>query len=317
MCEHYATPFIVEHIPGVWGKIIAATIAVLCMGPFLRAIIMKKNRSTEFKNLWSDNHFNRGALISLIAFRVGLCMVLVLMVLIPLFPRLTVLMVIIGLILITLIIFSQGFKAQSRKMEARFLENLNYKQVMEEKKAAISSFITHQLKSKEIHIEEIEISPTSPKIGKTLRELNFRGNTRINIVTILRGSRKINIPDANERLYPYDKIILAGADEDIQQLIRSIEKRNSKNDSSNDMDSVEHRVSLCQYVIDEESPMIGKTIAQLRIQEKTECMVICIDRDEESIINFPANFTLEIGDTLLLAGEEEKLNTFKENMDIK
>lgn len=317
LCEQYVTPFVTNYIPNVWGKMIAATIALILMAPFLRAIMMKKNRSTEFKNLWSDNRFNRGVLISLIAFRIGICMVLVLMVLIPLFPRLTMLMVIIGLIVITLIIFSQGFKAQSRKIEAHFLKNLNYKQVVEEKKKAISSVITHQLKSKEIHIEEIEISPTSPKIGKTLRELNFRAKTRINIVSILRGSLKINIPDANERLYPYDRIVLAGADDDIQRLMRSIEERNKNcKDNSNDNDTAEHHVSLSQYVIDEDSPMIGKTIAQLSVQEKTECMIICIDRDDQSIINFPANFILNEGDTLLLAGEQEKLNTFKENMHI-
>ncbi|MDR0746154.1 MAG: cation:proton antiporter [Mediterranea sp.] len=314
LCEQYVTPFVTWHIPGLWGKIIAATIAMILMAPFLRAIMMKKNRSTEFKNLWSDNRFNRGALISLIAFRIGLCMTLVLMALIPLFPRLTVLMVVIGLIVITLIIFSQGFKVQSRKMEAHFLENLNYKQRMEEKKAAIPMHITHQLKSKEIHIEEIEVSPTSPRIGKTLRELDFRAKTRVNIVTILRGNRKINIPDANEKLYPYDRIVLAGADDDIQQLIQSIEERNKNNTIDND--TAEHHVSLSQYVIDHDSPMIGKTIAQLSVQEKTECIIICIDRNDESIINFPANLVLEEGDTLLLAGEREKLALFKENMHI-
>jgi CPA2 family monovalent cation:H+ antiporter-2 len=241
-------------------------------------------------------------------------MALVLMALVPLFSRLTVLMVIVGLIVIVFILFSQGFKAQSRKMEARFLENLNYKQLMEEKKAAIPSLITHQLRSKEIHIEEVEISPSSPKIGKTLRELNFRAKTRINIVAILRGNRKINIPDANERLYPYDRIVLAGADDDIQKLIQSIEERN-KNNHMADSDTVEHHVSLSQYVVDHDSPMIGKTIAQLSVQEKTECIIICIDRNNESIINSPANLVLEEGDTLLLAGEREKLDAFKENLN--
>jgi len=317
LCEQYITPFITGYIPDIWGRIIAAAIALILMAPFLRAMVMKKNRSTEFKNLWNDNRFNKGFLISLITLRIGLCMLLVLMVLIPLFPRLTVLMVIIGLIVITLIIFSQGFKEQSRRIEARFLENLNYKQIMEERKKAISSVIKLQLKSKEIHLEEIEISPDSPKIGKTLRELNFRAKTRINIVTILRGSKKINIPDANERLYPYDTIVLAGADEDIQKLVRSIEERKrNKKDTITEIDTAEHHVSLSQYVIDEESPLTGRTIAQLSVQEKTECMIICIDREDESIINFPANFMLQEGDTLLLAGEKEKLDTFKENMHI-
>lgn len=315
LCEQYTTPFITDHIPGIWGKVIGATLTLLLMAPFLRAIIMRKNSSTAFKNLWNDNHFNRGMLISLIAFRVGLSMILVLMVLIPLFPRLTILMIIIGLTVITLILFTQGFKTQSSKIEARFLENLNYSQIMEEKKAHISSVMTHHLRSKEIHIEEIEISPNSPKIGKTLHELNFRGNTRTNIVSIIRGDRKINIPDANERLYPYDKLILAGADDDIQKLIRSIEER-KKNKKKMDECATGYSVCLSQYVIDRDSPLIGKTVAQLHLQEKAECMIICIDRDDKSITQFTSNFVLAQGDTLLLAGEKKKLKSFEENMHI-
>ena len=314
ICEQFTTPFILEHISGVAGHIIAAFIAIILMGPFLRAIIMKKNRSEEFKSLWRDSHFNRGALISLIVFRIGICMTLVLMVLIPLFPKWTVLMVIIGLIIILLITFSQGFKAQSRKMEARFLENLNHKQNAEEKRAAIPSTIKHHLLSKEIHIEEIEITPNSPKIGKTLRELNFRHQTGVSIVTILRGHEKINIPDANEKLYPYDRIIIAGSDENIQKLIRSIEERKSQN--VNEEDWPEHHVSISQYVVEESSPMIGKTVSQLNIQGKTECMIISVDRNNETLINISPQFVFEEGDALLLAGEKEKLNSFAENMKI-
>lgn len=314
ICEKFTTPFITEYIPGVWGKIVAAIIALLLMAPFLRAMMMKKNRSEEFKNLWSNNRFNRGALISLIAFRLGLCAILVLMVLIPLFPRWTILMVIISLIILTLIIFSKGFKAQSRKMEARFLANLNHKQIMEEKKAPIPLVIAHHLQSKEIHLEEIEISPTSPKIGKTLKELNFRQKFGVSIVTILRGNKKINIPVANERLYPYDKIIIAGSDENIQRLIRSIEER--KKQPTDKEDIFNFQVSLSQYTIESNSPMIGKTISGLSIQERTECMIVCVDRDNNSIIKFPAHFTFSEGDTLLLAGEKEKLNSFEENMNL-
>lgn len=314
ICESFTTPFIIEHIPSLGGKILSAILALLCMAPFLRAMVMKKNRSEEFKNLWSDNRFNRGALISLIAFRFGLCVLLVLMVLIPLFPRWTVLMVIISLLVITMIIFSQGFKAQSRKIEARFLENFHQKQLLEEKKAIIHPSIAQSLQSKDIHLEEIEISPASPKIGKTLRELNFRRRFGVSIVTILRGNKKINIPVANEVLYPYDKIIVAGSDCNIQKLILSIEER--KTQVAQEENTFNYNINLSQYVIEPNSAMIGKTIVELCIQDKTECMIICVDRNEETTIAIPLTFTFEEGDILLLAGEIEKLNSFEENMGL-
>lgn len=311
--QNFITPYIVEWIPGIWSNVLAAMITLTLMAPFLRAIMMKKNRSEEFKNLWKDNRLNRGALVSLIVFRIIICIVLVLMVLIPLFPRLTVLMVIISLVVVTLIIFSQGFKKQSRKIEARFLENLNLKQKLDEKKAAIPTVVANDLRSKNIHIEEFEVMQSSPSIGKTLRELNFRQKTGVNIVTIIRGSKKINIPDGNERLYPFDKLVVSGSDEEMQQLSQYLDDK--KFEASKIEEEAQYHISLSQFLIEPDSPLIGKTIAGTGIREKTECMIIGIDRGDESIIQFTPSFAFEEGDIIWLAGEREKLNSFEENIN--
>ncbi|MFV0418596.1 MAG: cation:proton antiporter [Dysgonomonas sp.] len=311
--QNFITPYIVEWIPGIWSNVLAAMMTLTLMAPFLRAIMMKKNRSEEFKNLWKDNRLNRGALVSLIVFRIIICIVLVLMVLIPLFPRLTVLMVIISLAVVTLIIFSQGFKKQSRKIEARFLENLNLKQKLDEKKAAIPTVVANDLRSKNIHIEEFEVMQSSPSIGKTLRDLNFRQKTGVNIVTIIRGSKKINIPDGNERLYPFDKLVVSGSDEEMQQLSQYLDDK--KQEVSLIEEEAQYHISLSQYLVEPESSLIGKTIASAGIREKTECMVIGIDRGDESIIQFTPSFTFEESDIIWLAGEKEKLNSFEENIN--
>lgn len=311
--QKFISPFVLDKIPGIWGNILAAILTLGCMAPFMRAIMMKKNRSTEFKNLWQDSKFNRGALISLIVLRVALCVVLVLLVLIPLFPRATLLMVIIALGFITFVIFFQGFKTQSRKLEARFMENLHSKQKMDEQNAAILPTVANDLISKDIHIEEFEVSPTSPSIGKTLRELNFRQRTGVNIITIIRGGRKINIPDGREFLYPYDKIVISGSDEEIQNFSKYIEKRD-KNAGIDDSGEY-HHISLSQYEVEPESSLVGKTIIELGVREKTECMIIGIDRNGESITNFTPDFKFEEGDVLWLAGEKEKLNSFAGNIE--
>ncbi|NDW11532.1 sodium:proton antiporter [Bacteroides sp. 214] len=314
LCERFTTPYIIEYIPGRVGRIISATLTISLMAPFLRAILMKKNRSEEFKNLWGNNYFNRGILILLIASRVFLCMILILMVLTPLFSNLTIWMSLIGFVVIIFIILSQGFKKQSRKMEARFLSNLNLKQTLEENKAAIPSSMKKHLLSKEIHIEEIEITPNSPKIGKSLHELNFRQKTGVSVVTILRGNRKINIPDAHEKLYPYDRIVIAGSDDNIQRLIKSIEERKSKKASCEEQ-IPEHHVELSQYIVEEESPIVGKTIAQLNLPKNTECMIISVERGEETITILTGHFVFQKDDILLLAGEKNKLRAFEENLN--
>ncbi|NDV77733.1 cation:proton antiporter [Dysgonomonas sp. 511] len=311
--QSFITPYIVEYVPGsIWGNVISAIITLLAMAPFLRAIMMKKNRSTEFKNLWQDNRLNRGALISLVAFRIIICIVLVLMVLIPLFPKLTVLMVIISLAVVTLIIFSEGFKEQSRRIEARFLENLNLKQLLDEKKAAILPTVANDLRSKNIHIEEFEISQSSSSIGRTLRELNFRQKTGVNIVTIIRGSKKINIPDGNERLYPFDRLVVSGSDEEMLQLAQYLQDKRAQ--ASEMEEEAQHHISLSQYLVEKGSSLIGKTIVSAGIREKTECMVIGVDRGEASIINVEPAIQFQEGDIIWLAGEKDKLNSFEENI---
>lgn len=309
-CESFVAPFITSKIANIWGKMLSAFIALLFMAPFLRAIIMKKNHSAEFRNLWNDSHFNRGALVSLIVLRVGISFALILAVLIPLFPTYTVQLIIVAMAVIAVIIYIQGFKTQTKKMETRFLENLHQKQHIDEKQAAIHPKMVHALLAKDIHLQEIEVSPHSPKVGKTIRELDLRHRMGVSIVTILRGDRKINIPDAGEHIYPYDKLIVAGADDALQKMGKEIEDRNQAREA----EAPGAHVTLLQYVAGPDSPMIGRALHELDIQRRTECMIVSIEREGESTINFPASFIFREGDILLLAGEREKLDLFEGNI---
>ncbi|NDW08093.1 cation:proton antiporter [Dysgonomonas sp. 520] len=315
ICNKSVIPFVTSNVPDVWGRILSAAITLTLMAPFMRAIIMKKNRSKEFRELWSDDkHFNKGALISLLVFRTALCMLLILIVLIPLFPSATVLMVIISLAIIIFIIYSQGFKNQSRRMEARFLENLNMKEVAEAEKQSIRKEFANDLLSKNVHIEDYDIPQNSDIVGKTLRDLNFKQKTGVNIVRIIRGSQKINIPDGNEYLFPMDKIVVIGSDDELQTFEQMIDRHHG-NETANDTSSDEEYIDMSQYIVENDSFMIGKSIRELNIREKTECMIIAIDRDEQAIMDINADTVLMVDDVLWIAGEVSKMEKFGENME--
>ncbi|WP_165044446.1 cation:proton antiporter [Dysgonomonas sp. ZJ709] len=309
------TPFIIKYTSSIWGTVLDALITLILMAPFMRALIMKKNRSTEFKTLWRANDLNKGILIFIIALRIIICIVLISTTIIPLFQQVSpIWLVLIATVLVIAIIFSKGFKTQSRLLEARFLANLHRKQILDEKKAVLLPTVANDLRSKEIHIEEIEIPQSSHSIGKTLRELNFRQKTGVNIISIIRGTQKINIPDAEERLYPFDVIVVAGSDDEIQKLIQSLEER--KQDAIlKELENTQHHIDLSQYTIKKKSPLIGKSIIELGIRENTECMVIGLDRDNQSITDFKPTLTFEVGDVLWLAGETDKLALFEENIN--
>ncbi|WP_280671181.1 MULTISPECIES: cation:proton antiporter [unclassified Dysgonomonas] len=312
--QRFFMPFVLDKIPNVWGHIICAIITLILMAPFMRAIMMRKNKSKEFRELWDDNHFNKGALISLTVLRLALCMVLALMVLIPLFPEATVLMCVIALAVIIFIIFSQGFKRQSKKMEARFFENLNMKQSIEERKSPLDKQFADDLLSKNVHVEVYEIPQTSSIVGKTLQEMNFKQKTGVNIVRIVRGNIKNNIPTGSDCLYPFDKIVVVGSDDELQKFALIIEEKHKTAANAQEYEE-DIQIEMSQYVVTVNSPLVGKSLRDTQIREKTECMVIGIDRDGHSIADFSADTVFEVDDVLWLAGEPDKLSEFDKNIE--
>lgn len=301
---------VMSYIPNLGGRVAAAIITILLMGPFMQAIMKNNSKTEEHERLWKDNHFNKGALIALNLLRIALCVTLILMVLIPLFPRATGILLVTSVIIAISITFFQGFKKQTNKMEKQFLENLNDKELTEDKAGTINQQVKTDLLNKNIHLEEIEVPQNSPRIGKTLAELNFRQTTGVDIVSIIRGDLKINIPDPNEYIYPFDKLIVAGTDEELQTFMTSLEEKRAKQHTD-----TQYQISLTQYELEEGCLLIGKAIKDSQIREKTDSMIIGIDRNSESITDISANTILQEGDILWLAGEQNKLDHFTENLN--
>lgn len=311
--KQYLVPFVSDLIPGIWGSVVSAVIIILVMGPFMNAIVRRKHNSEEYKVLWEDNHFNKAALIAINLLQIGLSVVLILMVLVPLFPKATSLLLLVAFGITIFLAFSSGFNKQSNKMEKQFFDNLNDKEVAEDKKGVLKRKAKDELLNKDIHLEEIEMSPNSPSIGKTLAEMNFRQKTGVSIVSIIRGSQKINIPSGNTCLYPYDKIVIAGTDEEIQSFLNSVQERIKENEN---IEEASLQLDISQYEVKDNSRMIGHSIKDLKIQENTECMIVGIDRDGFSISEFTPDTILQEGDVLLVAGEVKNLRSFEYNIGI-
>ena len=304
-------PFVMGEMPTIWGRLIVAVITILAISPFMRALIVRKNKSPEFKRLWADNRLNRTGLVALIFFKVVICIALVLSVLLPLFPEATFPLYVISVGVIAAVIYSQAVKRQSRRIEKRFLDNLNRKEILEENAAPFNKKLKNDLLNKDIHVEEIEVSQISPSVGKTLRELNFKQMAGVNVVSIIRGPKKINIPDGSEVLYPFDKIVVVGSDEEIQKCLKRVEMIKSET-----FEEATHHVIMAQFVIENKSGLAGKTIKELNTREIAECMILGIDRDGVSITDFGPDFKLKNGDVLWITGEKDRVNAFGEAYDL-
>lgn len=300
------TPTALHLLPGLKGKIISLILLMILMAPLLRAIMMKKNHSTAFQQLWNDSKYNRGPLVSLIVLRVIICIGLVAIPVSTLLDAKWGIVFIVSAAVITVMLFSKRVKKHSIRMEQHFVSNLSARETESERRSPIRRDFANHLLERDLHLTDIEVRPNSPSTGKTLKELNFRQKCNVNIVTIIRGDRRINIPGGNERIYPLDKLVIVGSDDDIQHFHQYIAERYHKADQKRLREKADE-MNIEQFTIAEDSPLTGLSIHESGIRDKAKCLVIGIERGDTSIKNPPPATVFEQGDTVWIVGERQKV----------
>ena len=123
----FIAPFIMKELPGIRGAGISLVLILLLIAPMLRAIMMKKNHSAEFQQLWLDSKYNRGPLVSLIAIKLLLCASILMPVIVHIFNVASGVGFIITLLILLMIILSKKLKKRSLSIEKRFIDNFNGK----------------------------------------------------------------------------------------------------------------------------------------------------------------------------------------------
>ena len=309
----FISPIIVKQLPGIQGKILSLVLILLLISPMLRAIMMKKNHSIEFRQLWMDSKYNRGPLVSLIILRIVLCIGMVMLPVARLLNLAAGIMLAIAGTVIALVIFSKRLKRQSILMERRFFSNLTARELENERKATISQRFANHMLERDLHLADFEVKQNSPSMGKTLKELNFRQKCNINIVTIIRGEQRINIPGGNERLYPFDKLIVVGADSDLEHFRKYLEERYK---TAMSMKEQTEEINIEQFLIISGSRLIGRTILESGIRDNSGCLVIGIERGASSIKNPAPTTIFEEGDIVWIVGEHEKVLRLSEGKTV-
>ena len=289
-------------LPEDWVKWVGAIFTILCISPFLRAIVMKKNHSIEFQALWHDNRFNRAPLVSTIIFRVIIAMGFLLFVIQSLFDTSTLLVIGVAFVLVILMILSRFLKKQSIYMERTFIQNLNFRDTHAEFKGKKRPKYEGTLLSRDLHLSDFDIPADSLWAGYTLKELNLGKKYGVHVASIIRGLHRINIPGANVRIYPGDTIQVIGTDEQLAEFSRQAEKVAMAGEEN----EIEKReMHLKQFVIKEDSPFLNTTIMDSGIRNEYHCLVVGVEKEYGHLLSPEAHMLLEDGDVVWVVGEKE------------
>ena len=128
----FVVPFFKENLPHFWASLLGAVFIILCIAPFLRAIMVKKNHSVEFMTLCHDSRANRAPLVSTIVIRIMIAALFVIFVISGLFKASIGLVIGVAVLAVLLMVWSRRLKKQSISIERRFFQNLRSRDVRAE-----------------------------------------------------------------------------------------------------------------------------------------------------------------------------------------
>lgn len=293
----------VTHLSELTVKWISTILTILCMFPFLYGLAINKGKvSATFEKLWYDKRSNRGILVAIILFRVFLSIALCVSVFFNYFPF-SYWVLFAGVIAFVLfILISRSDIVRFEKMENLFLSNLNEKDNLERKKRPITTSLKDKMPDYNINIDKIVVSPNAPFIGQSLMEIPFHQEFGVNIVKIIRGNKIITLPSSQERIYPSDILYAIGTEEQMTRFVDSMDYYAGEELPEDDLDVV-----VTSILLSEKSQLANRKIAQSEVRNYG-CMIIGVERGEDSVMNPPADLTMLPDDIIWLVGDKKNLD---------
>ena len=303
-------PFIHRMMPGMhwWANGICGVLTVMFIAPFLRAIVMKKNHSEEFRALWNDSRSNRMPLLVTILVRLIIASAFVFYICNYLTRFTNALMMTIAVAVVGIMILSRGLKKQSIKMERMFVQNLRSRDIEQQVLGLKKPLYEGHLLDRDIHISEIEIPENSTWAGLCLADLRLSNRFGIHVSSILRGHRRINIPGGGDIVFPGDKLQVIGSDSQLAAAHAAV----AGDIEPDDPDIEKREMRLSQIVIDNHSPFVGKTLPETGLRSEFNCMVVGREEGKENLSMVGPAYKFRLGDILWIVGEDDALKRVQE-----
>ena len=286
-----------------YANAITGLLTVVAISPFLRAMVMKKNRSEEWKALWAESNHNRLPLLFTILVRVIIAISFIFYICNYLSRFTPAIMITIGGVLVGLMVLSRRTKRNSIFLERLFINNLRSRDIEAQVHGRKRPLYEGKLLDRDIHIADFEVPSDSLWMGRSLKQLALGRKYGVHVSSILRGGRRLNIPDGDSILFPGDHLQVIGSDQQLAQLQHALETEVM----GEDMELEKREMRLRQLIISANSPFIGQTLEESGIRSRYSCMVVGLEEGKENLSPISPKRPFQKGDIIWLVGEEEDL----------
>lgn len=292
------------------GQAFSLLIVLAAISPLLYKLCTTQYDSQEFRQLWREGVVRRVPLVMTGLLRLILALGFIHFAISRLFSFTSGVMFVIVIIAVVSIFFSRLVKRQSSMLEERFIANLSARERALNAKRPVGQRLLDEFADYDLHLADFEITSLSDLCGQQLQELDLRRRTGVNVVRLIRDDRRINIPSAKERIFPGDRIVVAGLDSHIQAFKDLLDRSMRKAVEQEEKGLTTSEVIIDQFVVSADMPFCGKPLMQSHISDGGRCTVLSIEHDGETIVNPSARTLLQDGDLVVLAGEKARIRQF-------
>ncbi|MBC5836522.1 cation:proton antiporter domain-containing protein [Flavobacterium muglaense] len=292
LSANYILPLVADN---KFGNAIAALITIIVISPFLWALSLRRVAVEQVDALYKERKY-RGPILMMIFFRMGLALFYIGFLLNIFFSPIIAFFALVASVTLYFF-FPKQLHAQYHKIENHFLKNLNNREIkkVDRRHANLTPW--------DGHMSTFEIAAESNLAGKTLRELQVREDLGINIAFIKRGELTIQIPNKLERLFPGDEICVIGTDEQVEQFSKYLKVNEIKEPTKADNNLVLKQIEL------NNAEFIGISVGQSKLRERTNGLLVGIERNGQRILNPESNIVLQKDDILWIVGNNKLMNS--------
>ncbi|MBT1704083.1 cation:proton antiporter domain-containing protein [Chryseosolibacter indicus] len=312
---NFLVPYLEKTIEGDTTKSVVALVISLVLGlPFLWAIMAKRPDNSAYKELWMEKKYNKGPLFILEVGRVLLGLVLIVIWTVQIIPTRGAIFIVLPVVAGVLFLFAKRMNNFYSKLEKRFFTNLNARETetfntLSARVARKNVVFQTQLTPWDAHIVQLEVPPDAAYIGKPLKDLQWREKYGINVVYIRRAESLIHVPDRKQFLLPFDQVGIVATDEQITAFKPVFDQRVVRDKDAYDIDIGE--IVFEQLLVDEHTQLKGVSIRNSGLRERTNGLVIGIERNNERILNPDSTTIFDWGDIIWIVGERSKIQSLK------
>lgn len=283
-----------------WAGSVSLLLCLLLCGPFLWGLVFG-GPSLKAQREFEELEKLRGMQVGIFSGRLFLGLVLLSAILSQFVTLEAASGVIVVVVLVAALLGQFWMKNLYQMIEANFLKNLTEK----ERKELVSAEVAGRLLPWEATLGTYEITADTELVGKNLKELSFKEKYGVTVAAVFRGQSRTFAPTGDFILWPFDKLICFGSEEELQNFHLFLENEKSQHSMAQaETLKREEDYRLTSLLIGSESSFKNKSIRESGIRDFLKGgMVVGVERGLERILGPRAAFQLQEGDLIWVVSD--------------